>query len=340
MAKRRSLNDAIEASPELNQVLGKKTVQQVVEATTHVREQMVPLSHIHPSFSFNQGKPLRYTYEAEEIETWAKTEIQPNGIRNALWVRPLPNYSGEQSVAGNGASSHYELVAGMRRYLAAKVLGLEQVPVKVFPWSDAEALNAARAENFQRREFTELEELDHILAMLSEAVNAGVEEVISLLYQMKNEVSGNTKQNVLLTPAAQTVMQVFKALGRMSWRSFIETRLRLRNKPPEILDAIRSGQLHYTKGIVLSAIKDEMVRQSLLENAVSHQWTVEQVQQQVASVLSKADSKSERSEPTPQQQVSDVLKQVKSSRSPIWRDQKKVEKLMKHIAEIKKLLEV
>lgn len=340
MAKRRSLNDAIEASPELDQILGRKTVQQVVEATTHVGEHIVPLTHIQSSFSFNQGKALRYTYDVEEIETWAKTEIQSNGIRNPLWVRPLPRHLREQSAAGNGASLHYELVAGMRRYLAARVLGLEQVPVKVFPWSDAEALSAARAENFQRREFTELEELDHILALLSEALNVGVEEVVSLLYQMKNEASGNTKQNVLLNPPAQTVMQVFKALGRMSWRSFIETRLRLRNKPPEILDAIRSGQLHYTKGIVLSTVKDGMVRQSLLENAVTNQWTFEQVQQQVASASSKTDSKSEHAEPTPQQQVFDVLKQVRSSKAPIWRNQKKVEKLMMHIDEIKKLLEM
>lgn len=296
---RRSLSAAIEADG-LDEALGTVAVIQRIQdanrgmpvskpepnSTRSLQpfDQYVASEQIHLDFSFNSGQPLRYQYDEAELRRFAKV-LEHHGIRNPLWVRPLPAHLLAKLPNQDGVS-HYELVAGMRRFLASRYVGIEVLPVKIFDWSDAQALTASRAENFQRKEFTALEELDHILAMLSETLNLATDEVISLLYQMKNEQAGNTKSNVLLSSPAQSVIEVFEALGRMSWLSFIGTRLSLRNKPPEILAAIRSGKLDYTKGIELAKLKDADLRAELLEQTIEDGLSVEQVRAQVQQITS------------------------------------------------------
>jgi ParB family transcriptional regulator, chromosome partitioning protein len=70
---------------------------------------------------------------------------QPRGVLQPLLVRPL-------------GSGRYGLVAGERRYHAARLAGLERVPVLIRPMSDEEALAAAIIENAQRRDLDPVSE--------------------------------------------------------------------------------------------------------------------------------------------------------------------------------------
>ncbi len=42
---------------------------------------------------------------------------------------------------------------------------------------------------------------------------------------MRNEARGRATQNVLASPEAQRVEEVFRSLGRMGWESFVQARL-------------------------------------------------------------------------------------------------------------------
>ncbi|MEP0959472.1 ParB N-terminal domain-containing protein [Microcoleus sp. FACHB-1515] len=92
-------------------------------------------------------------------------------------MRPHPQRSG------------YELVAGLRRFKAARILELETVPVKVFNWDDRTAFHAAISENSNRRGFSALEELDNTLRLLEIQLGCST-EVVSLLYRMNNAAKG------------------------------------------------------------------------------------------------------------------------------------------------------
>lgn len=85
--------------------------------------------------------------------------IKSNGVIQAIVVRPLP--------AGSGAAK-YEIVAGERRWQAAKLAGLTDIPVIVRQLSDKEAVAVALIENIQREELTSAEEARALKRLIEE----------------------------------------------------------------------------------------------------------------------------------------------------------------------------
>jgi ParB family chromosome partitioning protein len=85
--------------------------------------------------------------------------IKGNGVIQAIVVRPLP--------PGTGAA-RYEIVAGERRWHAAKLAGLTDIPVIVRQLSDKEAVAVALIENIQREELTSAEEARALKRLIEE----------------------------------------------------------------------------------------------------------------------------------------------------------------------------
>jgi ParB family chromosome partitioning protein len=50
----------------------------------------------------------------------------------------------------------------------------------------------------------------------------------------------------------------------MNWQSFVRNRLPRLNLHKEILSALRSGKIAYTKAVIIAKVKDEQARASLL----------------------------------------------------------------------------
>ncbi|MEJ1935421.1 ParB/RepB/Spo0J family partition protein, partial [Nostoc sp. NIES-2111] len=220
---RRKLKDNIANNEELSFVFGNNYAQKIFQTAKETKEALIPHNTIICSFTFvPEGKPVRYYYDLEELEKWALNDIQPNGIRSPLWVRPHPSQA-----------DRYELVAGLRRLKAAEIVGLETVPVKVFDWDDQAAFQAAISENTNRRDLSALEELDNTLRLLEFQLGYDTEKVVSLLYRMNNATKNTTNQNVLVSKEAEIVRQIFDSFGRISWQSFVATRLPLLKKPVE-----------------------------------------------------------------------------------------------------------
>lgn len=283
MTTRRKLKDAISGNEELSFVFGQGATQKITQAAEATKEQLIPCQDILCTFTFvPDEKPVRHYYDPEELQQWALNDIKPNGIRSPLWVRPHPDQAGK-----------YELVAGLRRFKAAGIIELATVPSKVFNWDDRTAFHAAISENANRRDFSALEELDNTLRLLEIQLGYDVEAVISLLYRMNNAAKGTTNQNVLVSQEAELVKQIFDSFGRITWQSFVATRLPLLKKPQEILNGIRQGKIHYTKGILIASIKDTDTRQQVLTDVVSNSLSISEIKQR----LKFLNDKSKPSEP-------------------------------------------
>ncbi|WP_244455034.1 ParB/RepB/Spo0J family partition protein [Thermus thermophilus] len=189
----------------------------------------------------------------ENLEALAES-IREKGVLQPLLVRPL----------GDG---RYAIVAGERRYRAARMAGLSEVPVRVVELSEKEARLLALVENLQREDLNPYEETVGVLALLSEDLGKPVEEVVGLLHRMQNEKRGKATQNVLGSPEARRVEEVFKALGRMTWESFVQARLPLLRLPEDLKAALEEGAIPYTAALELKKVKDASLRRDLLEEA-------------------------------------------------------------------------
>jgi ParB family transcriptional regulator, chromosome partitioning protein len=207
--------------------------------------EVVPLSVLVP-----QAQPRR---RFENLEALAES-IREKGVLQPLLVRPL----------GDG---RYAIVAGERRYRAAKMAGLAEVPVRVLDLSEKEARLLALVENLQREDLNPYEETLGVLELLSEELGKTREEVVGLLERMRKEKRGVVARNVSGTPEAQRVEEVFRALGRMTWESFVRTRLPLLGLPEDLRAALEEGAIPYTAALELKKVKDPEARARLLEEA-------------------------------------------------------------------------
>jgi ParB family chromosome partitioning protein len=205
----------------------------------------VPLEALVPS-----PQPRR---RFENLEPLAQS-IREKGVLQPLLVRPL----------GDG---RYAIVAGERRYRAAKMAGLAEVPVRVLDLSEKEARLLALVENLQREDLNPYEETLGVLELLSEELGKTREEVVGLLRRMRKEKRGEAGHNVMASPEAQRVEEVFRALGRMTWESFVQNRLPLLGLPEDLRAALEEGTLPYTAALELKKVKNLEARARLLEEA-------------------------------------------------------------------------
>jgi ParB family transcriptional regulator, chromosome partitioning protein len=101
----------------------------------------------------------RQGVDREALEELAAS-IKANGVIQPIVVRPL-----RTSVPG---APRYEIVAGERRWQAAKLAGLSDIPTMVRELSDGQAVAVALIENIQREELTPAEEARALRRLVEE----------------------------------------------------------------------------------------------------------------------------------------------------------------------------
>ncbi len=127
--------------------------------------------HFIESFAARYGTPIGMTVPLSQIETDPAqprssmgdlselvTSVRSKGILEPLLVRPLPG-------GGQGEGPRYRIVAGERRFHAAREAGLFEVPVIELEVDDEGALEIALIENLQRKELTPFEEAEGYQAL-------------------------------------------------------------------------------------------------------------------------------------------------------------------------------
>ncbi len=259
-------------------------------------------------------QPRQYFDEAKLIEL-AGT-IDKHGILEPLLVRKV-------------VGERFELVAGGRRYRAALLSGLTRVPVVVLTLTDDEALELALLENLQREDLNPVEETEGILRLLSARLQLDQSDVLSLLYRMRNEAKGISSRNVSASPSAQVVEELFAPLG-LTWKSFIETRLPLLKLPDDVLEALRTGQIEYTKAKAIAQVKDEAARIALLEEAIASSLSLSQIKERVKATK-PASARGELPS-----RFDAITKQVKKLK--VWDEPKKRDKLESLLAQLEALI--
>ena len=129
--------------------------------------QNVPLKQIHIA----PTQPRRY-FDPKALSELAES-IKQHGILQPLLVRPR-------------ARTGYELVAGERRYRAAKECGLKDVPVVIRELSNEAAFQLALIENLQREDLNPVEETEGILHLLAIRLSRAIEEIPALLRRLQH----------------------------------------------------------------------------------------------------------------------------------------------------------
>ena len=119
----------------------KKTVnagEQISTEQTGTGERMVKVALIEP----NQSQP-RKKFDQEQMEELAES-IKQHGILQPLLVQKREGF--------------YEIIAGERRWRAAKLAGLKEVPVVIREYTPQESVEIALIENLQREDLNPIEE--------------------------------------------------------------------------------------------------------------------------------------------------------------------------------------
>lgn len=246
--------------------------------------------------------------------------IKANGILQPLLVRPI-------------ADGQYELVAGERRYLAAQRAGLTNVPVVVQKMSDIEAREMALVENLQRENLSPLDETEGLLQLLALKLDTDKDGVISMLNQIANKKRGIT-DNVVREKQQQIINDVFNTVGKMCAESFRTHRLPLLKLPDELLEALRKGQIEYTKAKAIAKITDVDRISEVLEIATRENWSLKQIKTYINSLVPQKSSTPlvERWEKTYKQVTSSLKSQE------IWKDHETRERLEELLTELDNFL--
>ncbi len=187
------------------------------------------------------GEELRHL----PVELISPNPRQPRTDFDADALKALADSLGEQGVlqpvlVRPRAGGTYELVAGERRWRAARLVGLERIPAIIREREDAAALEAALIENMAREDLNPIEE--------ARACAALVEEL------------GLTRK------------EIGRRVGRS--RVAVSNLVRLLELPDEVIELLQSGKLSEGHGRALLIAEDHGARRTLAREAVERGWSV------------------------------------------------------------------
>lgn len=264
------------------------------------------------------SQPRRY-FDPAALQALTKS-IKEKGLLQPLLVRPTEN-------------GKFELVAGERRYRAAKELGLADVPAVVRELNDLEAAEAALAENLQREDLNPVEETEGVLQLLALKLERSREEVVSLLYALQNASKGRVTHNVMGNDQ-EAVQAILEAVGRMNWQSFVSNRLPLLKLPEDILQALQEGRLPYTKATLLARLKDAGQRRAMLARTMDEDLSVADLRGAIKQAQASSDGNEEVDLEVRARRLPKLLK-----RNPMLTDSAVRDRVTALLAELEALLE-
>ncbi|MFN2612382.1 MAG: ParB/RepB/Spo0J family partition protein [Solirubrobacterales bacterium] len=190
----------------------------------------LPVANIEP----NPDQP-RSEFEAGPLQSLADS-IAATGVLQPLIVRPL-----------DATGERYELIAGERRWRAARQAGLDRVPAVVRATPDDDRLQAALIENMVRED---LNPVDEARACASLVDDLGIS---------KEELG--------------------RRVGRS--RSAISNLIRILELPDEVLELLSAGQLSEGHGRAILQVRDQAARRKLARAAAKGAWSVRETERRV-----------------------------------------------------------
>lgn len=211
----------------------------------------------------NRKQPRREF--SEEAVTTLADSIRQHGVLQPILVRPI----------GNG---QYQIVAGERRWRAARMAGLDEVPVIINEMDDAEAMQIALIENLQRENLNPIEEAMAYCTLYEE-------------YGMKQE-------------------EIAKTVGKS--RSTIANMMRILSLPDEIKQMLENGSISAGHAKALLSIEDEEIQIEAAEKAAAGVFTVRHIEK-LAQQLLEDDDEDYEEKPKPVKLIDSYYKEVELS---------------------------
>ncbi len=196
----------------------------------------LPIELISP----NPKQPRR-RFDEESLQALAGS-LGERGVLQPVLVRPKPGGT-------------YELVAGERRWRAARLAGLERIPAIVREREDAQALEVALIENMAREDLNPIDE--------ARACAALVEEL------------GLTREGV------------GRRVGRS--RVAVSNLVRLLDLPDEAIELLQQGALSEGHGRAVLLAEDHAARRSLAHAAATEGWSVRVTEERARESNAKAN---------------------------------------------------
>ena len=146
----------------------------------------------------NRDQP-RKQFSDEAIQTLADS-IQQYGMIQPILVRPL--------------GLNYQIVAGERRWRAARMLGMDEVPVVIRELTDEETMAVALIENLQREDLNPLEEAN-AYAQLMDMFHLTQEEVAKRVGKSRSAVANSLRLLKLPQPVQEMVTNKKLTMGHV-----------------------------------------------------------------------------------------------------------------------------
>lgn len=187
--------------------------------------QLLPIYKVEP----NPDQP-RQDFDEEELQALADS-ITVHGVIQPLTVRQLP-------------SGYYQIIAGERRWRAARLANINEVPVVVMEADDKKAMELALIENLQRQDLNPVEE--------------------ALGYQVLMEQYGLTQE--------EAASRVGKS------RPAVANSLRLLGLCPEVLEKVKKGELSAGHARAILTLKTEKKQLEAAQKIIALALSVRQAE--------------------------------------------------------------
>ena len=200
---------------------------------------LLPLHKVEP----NPDQPRR-DFDPEELQNLADS-ISVHGVVQPLTVREL-------------SSGYFQIIAGERRWRAARLAGLTEVPAVVMEADDKKTMELALIENLQRQDLNAVEEALGYQSLMDE-------------YSMTQEA-------------------ISVSVGKS--RSAVANALRLLNLTPAVLDMVRNGLLSAGHARAVLSLKSEKLQEEAAKKIVNLGLSVRQ-----AETLCKNMAKAPKAQP-------------------------------------------
>jgi ParB family chromosome partitioning protein len=188
----------------------------------------------------------RQTFDEEGLRALAES-IRVRGVLQPVLVRPL-------------AGGRYELIAGERRWRAARLAELDSIPAIVRPHDDATSLEVALIENMAREDL--------------------------------NPVDGARACAALVEELGLTHEAVGLRVGRS--RVAVSNLIRLLDLPDDALALIERGELTEGHGRALLVVDDHAERRALARAAAAGRWSVRELESRARTAATRRSRKRAR----------------------------------------------